>query len=165
MATPRKHPDDYLPRGRPCEYSQEIADKICDLIATHTCGYNTHLKNHPELPLHETVTAWRLRFPAFSAKYMDSKRFQSDLLAEETLTICDELETFEDDDGVTRIDSGRLGKAKLQISTRQWHAAKLQPKIYGERQQIEELQGENDRVKAELAELRSKLDKANVSEY
>lgn len=151
--------------GRPCEFTQEMADKICEFVATNTCGYQKLAHRYPDLPELSTVTAWRVRFPSFSSQYLEAKRFQALLLAEETLDLCDELSPYEDEKGVSRIDAGILGKTKLQVATRQWHASKLAPKIYGDKQIIEQTTSENESLKAELAELRAKLAEQSKAEY
>lgn len=165
MATPRKNKEDLLQRGRPCEFSEEIAKRICHLTATHTCGYTRLMTMYPDLPTLQTMAAWRVRIPEFSLQYFEAKNHQALLLAEETLDICDAVSEFGDKDGVSRVDAGILGKAKLQVATRHWHASKLHPKIYGDKKELQDTKEENERIKQELFDLRVKLNEKNKAEY
>jgi len=54
---------------------------------------------------------------------------------------------------------------KLNVNTRQWHASKLAPKIYGDQKQIEELKNKNAEHDAEIKKLRTELDTQNKKEY
>ncbi len=151
--------------GRPTSYTPELGAYICKIIATHPHGLNKLCQMYPAMPGKSTIYEWIGIFKEFSELYFEARKIQASVLADYALDLTDNIPEYEDKDGVTRIDSGILGKAKLQFQISAWHAAKMAPKIYGDQKQVEELKGENDRVKAELAELRAKLDKVNLSEY
>lgn len=165
MATPKKHPDDLLPLGRPTSYTPELAQRILDVIATTDKGLDEICDDYPDFPVPSTIYQWRIRDLDFSKKYMEAKSNQAQIYAESTLKIAQMKVTFTDAEGNEKVDPGHVAWQKLNVNTRQWHASKLAPKVYGDKREIEQLQGENERVKAELAALRDKLDKANVSEY
>ena len=59
---------------------------------------------------------------------MRAREAQQDLLTDEMIRIADEAGT----------DKGEVEKAKLRIWTRQWVAAKLAPKSYGDKIAIED---------------------------
>lgn len=151
--------------ARPSDYTSELANYICNIIATHPHGLEKLARMYPQMPEKKTIYSWIHKFPEFCSLYFDARKTQASVLADSALDLTDNIQEYEDKDGVLRIDSGILGKAKLQFQISVWHASKLAPKIYGDQKQVEELRGENDRVKAELADLRSKLDKVNVSDY
>ena len=125
--------------GRPSIYTPELADLICKRVATNPVGLPTICKMFPELPSYDTIRVWRWDKPGFSAKYAEAKRFQAELMAESIEDIIDETlqYSYEDGEGVTRLDSGILGHARLRVDSRRWHASKLAPKIYGDKQQTE----------------------------
>lgn len=163
MTTQRKEPF-----GRPSIYTPELAERICELVATNPVGLSTLCEKYPELPCRETINVWRWQKNDFSDMYAKAKCHQAEIMAESFEDINNDLNQFRYDDptsGAVKIDSGLVAQARLVIDTRKWTASKLAPKIYGDKKEIEQLQGENERVKAELAALREKLDKANVSEY
>lgn len=153
--------------GRPSIYNEDLADRICELVATNPIGLPRLCEKFPEIPSHETINNWRWTKPGFADKYARAKQLQAELMAESIEDVACNLVDFvyEDDNGQKHLDSGLLGQARLIVDNRKWTASKLAPKIYGDARRVEELEGENERVKAELKELRDKLNKANVSEY
>jgi len=122
--------------GRPSIYSQELADRICELVATHPVGLPKLCKMFPELPNPDTIRVWRWQKDDFSANYTKSKQFQAEIMAESIEDILDDTldSVYFDEDGNRRLDSGILGHARLRIDSRKWTAGKLAPKIYGDRQ-------------------------------
>lgn len=156
------------PLGRPLEYNQEIANYICELVASTGDGLMKLTRLHPELPDKFTINRWRHRFPDFCAQYAMAKLEQADRLAEECLDIAD------DDSNDTRInpETGQeicnteyIARSRLRVDTRKWLAAKLLPKQYGEQRHIENLEGKNEALQREVRELREELDKNNKRDY
>ena len=125
--------------GRPTLYTDELADRICELVATHTCGLPKLCEMYPDLPNVDTIKEYRYKYPLFSAKYNTAKRFQAELMAEEINDIIENTEQymFHDEHGNKRLDSGVLGLTRLKIDARRWHASKLAPKLYGDRTQVD----------------------------
>lgn len=123
--------------GRPSTYTEEMGDRICELVATHTCGLDDLCDNYPELPVESTVRLWRFRHPSFSTKYATAKMFQAELLAEQIHKISSTPLMYHDSEGNERVDSGSVALARLRVDSIKWHASKLAPKIYGDKQQTE----------------------------
>lgn len=153
------------PGGRPTIYTEELAERICDTVATHTEGTTTLCSKYDWMPDEHTIRMWRRKYTTFSLRYLDSKAQQAELLAESIDDIIKEVSYYTDHEGNNRIDPPSASLAIAKATNRKWTAARLAPKIYGDQKRVEELQGENERVKEELRALRDKLDKANVSEY
>jgi hypothetical protein len=154
------------PTGRPSIYSEELANRICDVVAANPMGLPKICEKYPDLPHPDTIREWRWTKDGFSLKYARAKALQAEMMAESLEDVIDETEkAVWFDHGVPKIDSGIIAQARLRVDTRKWFASKLAPKIYGDQKRVEELEGENERVKAELQALRDKLNKANVSEY
>lgn len=155
-----------MANGRPTKYTPEFGKLICERIAINPVGYSTLVQMYPDMPDVSTIKAWRMSIPDFSRMYLEAKSFQAQLLVEEIDTLLpDQIKYYTDDKGNERIDAPSASMLIAKINNRKWMAARLAPKIFGEQKQVEELKGENDRVKSELAELRAKLDKVNLSEY
>lgn len=154
-----------MPAGRPTTYTPELADRICDLLASDTACLDEILDKYPDLPCQDTVYRWRHRHKEFSEKYLQAMHSRGNLYAEETLKIAREKSTFVDSEGNVKIDPGYVAWQKMNVGLRQWHASKLAPKIYGDKQVIENVTTENDALKVELAELRAKLAEKSKSEY
>lgn len=151
--------------GAPTLYTEEYGDYICEKIATHPVGYETIRKIHPDLPAPITIREWRLKHPTFSAKYLDAKSLQAQILVEEVdEMIPDGIKYYHDDKGNERIDAPSASLVIAKINNRKWTAARLAPRIYGDKY-IESLQADNERVKQELQEVKERLDKENIKEY
>ena len=125
--------------GRPTKFCKEMADLICRKVATTTDGIRKICARSPELPDPDTIREWRLDFPDFSAQYADAKRLQADLLAEEILDISDDNAQDEiiDNNGNVKMNSEYVQRSRLRVDSRKWIAAKLMPKVYGEKIQNE----------------------------
>lgn len=118
--------------GRPTLYNQEIAKRICDLVATHTCGIDVLCATYKDLPDPSTILDWRWKHDEFSRDYARSKMNQAELMAEDLNKTC-EVPTFIDSDGIERVDTGRVALQRLKADAIKWQATKLAPKIYGDK--------------------------------
>jgi hypothetical protein len=125
--------------GRPSKFSKEMADLICRKVATTTDGLRKICARSPELPTSETILEWRLDYPTFSSQYAEAKRIQADLLAEEIMDISDDDAQDEiiDNNGNVKFNSEYVQRSRLRVDSRKWIAAKLMPKVYGEKIQNE----------------------------
>lgn len=112
------------PTGRPTIFSEELAREICKKVATTTNGIRRMCAENPNFPNPDTIRVWRHEKTDFSAQYDQAKRHQADLLAEDILDIVD------DENLVTTED---ISKAKLRSDRRMWIAARLLPKVYGDK--------------------------------
>jgi len=120
-------------RGRPTIYSKELADKICDAVATSTLGLRKLCKLHPDFPDPDTIFKWRYRYNDFNDQYVKAKQFQADIMAEEIIEIADDglNDTYVNDEGQVKVDNDVIQRSRLRVDTRKWIACKLLPKIYG----------------------------------
>jgi hypothetical protein len=129
--------------GRPSDYTDELANEICKAIATSSKGLKNLCAENPHWPHRDTILEWRFKNKAFSDLYMQAKVNQVEALVDECLDIADDT----DNDTITKTtksgeeyeacNSEWLNRSRLRIDTRKWLAAKLAPKLYGERQKSE----------------------------
>lgn len=113
------------PIGRPSVFSQELIDKICELIAN---GMSLRAVCSQEgMPSAVTVCKWLSENQEFSKQYARAREEQAVSFADEIISIADSVEP----------DSAAVAKAKLQIDSRKWLAAKMAPKKYGDKQEID----------------------------
>jgi len=135
--TPRKKPEDLLPKGRKSLFNQEIANAIC-LRLSHGESLRSIVKDD-SMPGQATVYEWLFKFPSFAEQYTRAREEQADTLADEIIAIADEdptMQEFRDKEGNVvdiRIDSGYVAYQKQRIEARKWTAMKLKPKKYGDR--------------------------------
>lgn len=107
--------------GRPSKYSDEMAEKICELIAS---GMSLRtVCSQDGMPSAVTVCKWLSENEEFSKQYARAREEQAVSFADEIISIADSVEP----------DSAAVAKAKLQIDSRKWLAAKMAPKKYGDK--------------------------------
>lgn len=124
--------------GRPAMYTQELAERICDLIAQ---GESLrHIEAIEGMPHKATIMRWCIKYPAFCEQYTRAKEQQAEALNEELLDIADDarndwIEKENQKTGTTFIalNEEAISRARLRIETRKWLMGKMKPKKYGER--------------------------------
>lgn len=124
--------------GRPSEYTQELADKICEQLAV---GYSLRtVSKDAELPSVETIFKWLRTNPEFLEQYARAKQEAADAMAEDILDISDDAtnDWMEDnyDKGKTpgyALNGENIQRSKLRVDTRKFLMAKMKPKIYGDK--------------------------------
>ena len=119
------------------EYQQELGDKICSIVATHTESLEDLVKMY-ELPPVRTIYDWLYRNDAFSHNYAKAKQIQAQRMIEELDKIAKEKSYYVDADGNQRVDPGYTASQRLIADTRKFIASKLVPKVYGDKQTIEQ---------------------------
>jgi hypothetical protein len=132
----QEHLDSTRPaKGRPTDYTKELADKICEELALGK-SMRTVCKM-ADMPAMSTVFKWLRENKEFSEQYARAKQESADAMAEEILDIADtteEGETITEKIEGTEVKRGdMLGHRKLKIETRKWLMAKMKPKKYGEK--------------------------------
>ena len=142
-------------RGRPSDYSDEIATEICRRIAEReslrsVCRDET-------MPANSTVLSWLSdgKHGEFLEQYACARELQADTLFDEALEIADA--TSEDwittEDGKKILDHEHVQRSRLRVDTRKWAASKLAPKRYGDKLQHTGDGGGPIRVRPDLSKL------------
>lgn len=103
--------------ARPSEYTEEMADRICEGIIEGAALYR--LCEQDEFPGERTVYQWLDAQPSFAQKYARARELQQDREADKVVVIADEAKD--------------ANIARLQIDARKWRASKLAPKKYGDK--------------------------------
>ncbi len=130
-----------MPGGRPTDYCKEMADLICERVATHTIGLKQLCSMYEDLPVQSTINLWRFKHAEFSEQYAQAKLMQADLLAEECLDIADDDSRdhkINPETGDEYLNTEFVARSRLRIDTRKWLAAKLLPRQYGESKKEED---------------------------
>jgi hypothetical protein len=103
------------------KYSEDIANKICNHLAEgNSLRSITQVDGMPSL---EAVRLWLRTKEDFLAQYMRAREEQADHYADEIIDIAD----TEEDPNIARV----------RIDARKWVAAKLKPKRYGDKLDID----------------------------
>ncbi len=127
------------PGGRPTKYTEEMAELICERVATHDMGLRRLTDMYDDMPDKVTINIWRRKHEKFRSQYAQAKCEQLEFLTEDILEIADDsrndwMETLGDDKPLGyKVNGDHIQRAKLRVDTRKWLASKLAPKIYGDR--------------------------------
>jgi transposase-like protein len=121
--------------GRPTKYSPELADKICERIATSSDGVHK-VAESLEIGA-STCFEWLDKHPEFADKYARAKERQADFMVQEMIEIADDASRDEkiiQKNGSTTVveNTEWTNRSKLRVETRKWLAGKLRPKVYGD---------------------------------
>ncbi len=165
MARKKQEQNPEQPVGRPTNYSEKLADRICELVATHPIGYE-HIRNmYPDIPRMGVVREWRIRYPEFNAKYLDAKRFQAEIMVEDIDDLLpDDIKTYIDERGNERIDSPTASMLIAKINNRKWMAARLSPKRFGDYKE-ENSDDKKKELKQEMLSILQDIDAKNKKDY
>ncbi len=104
--------------GRPTDYNEEIAAKICSIIAMGRSLRS--IVSQDDMPSMTSVFKWLREKPEFAQQYARAKEEQADSLADELQDIADN-------------PTGDVQRDRLRVDTRKWIASKLKPKKYGDK--------------------------------
>lgn len=122
-------------RGRPTDYTDKLADEICDVISCSNKGIKKLCEANENWPHPDTIFLWLKTHKYFSDQYVRAKQLQIEVFIDEILEISDDNthDYISTSDGKKVIDHEHVQRARLRIDTRKWLASKLVPKVYGER--------------------------------
>jgi hypothetical protein len=115
--------------GRPSDYSQGLADTICEMLADgkslrSVCALDG-------MPTARTVFNWFRTYPEFLQQYTRAKQESADAMAEDILEISDGAIAVIKAGAEKK--SGAIAQAvRLQVDTRRWLMSKMKPKKYGD---------------------------------
>ncbi len=147
--------------GRPkIQKTPELFKRICDLIAVTPKSIYDICKENPDIPKPSTLLDWIGHDEEFSRLYLDAKQKQVLAHMEETYKIADfgALDTTIGDDGKVRIDSEIVARAKIRIDLRKWQAARLMPRLFGEKTEVTTNSVADEELKSTVSEIKSAVD-------
>lgn len=126
-----------MPAGRPTDYTQELADTICERLSEGE-SLRTVCKAD-DMPNKASVFRWIRTHKEFCDQYTRAKQESADALIDGMLDIADDANNDYMErlgkDGQTegyQLNGEHVNRSRLRIETRKWLAIKLQPKKYGE---------------------------------
>jgi hypothetical protein len=111
--------------ARPSDYTDEIAATICSRIATGEPL--VRICRDESMPGTTTVYRWLSEKEEFRDIYARARDDQADTLADEIIDLSDEQME----------DATAVNRQRLRVDARKWIAAKLKPRKYGDKLDIE----------------------------
>jgi hypothetical protein len=127
--------------GRPTKYTQELADEICEHLAIGESIRTVCLPEH--MPAVSTFFKWLREHEEFSKQYARAKQESADAMAEDILDIADngtnDWYERENKDGSTSevVNTDVIARSRLRVDTRKWLMAKMKPKTYGDKLEVD----------------------------
>ena len=116
--------------GRPSDYSDAIADAICELLCEGHSLRSICLAD--DMPNKSTVFRWLGVNPKFRDQYTCAREAQADAMADDILDIADDgSNDFMGED--EKYNGDAVARSKLRVDARKWLASKLLPKKYGDK--------------------------------
>ena len=109
--------------GRPPEFTQEIADIICERIAEGESLRS--ICRDDDMPSCMSVFRWLDNRPDFVSKYARARVLQSETIADKAV------------DMIENVTPENAQAERVKLAAIQWIAAKLNPKKYGDKTTIE----------------------------
>jgi hypothetical protein len=118
-----------MPAGRPSKYKEQ-AEIVLELLSLgRSLRQIAAVKGMPD---EITVLRWVVKHPEFREQYARARERQAEFYATQMIDIADDVSN--DVTGELKMPNNvAVQRAKLQIDTRKWIAAKLLPKKYGDR--------------------------------
>ena len=153
------------PRGRPTLYTQELADKIIERIASHPMSIPKLCKMYDDMPDQTTIYLWIHKYEDFSNKYVAAKQTQAKIAIEGIEDLFDTVNTYSDKDGNLKYDAAHATHLNNIANHRKWCAARLARKTYGADKDIEDIKNKNDELDEKLKKLRADMEAQHEKEY
>jgi len=133
--------------GRPSDFSEELADTICERIADGESLRS--ICSEDAMPNKATVFRWLAANPVFSDQYARARETQAETIVDEILNIADDgsndwmEKKNSDGQNIGWSENGEaIRRSVLRIDARKWMAGKMKPKKYGDKVQHTGADGE-----------------------
>jgi hypothetical protein len=130
-------------RGAPSiNWTPELEDAICAAIAGNIKGLDDICAESDGFPEARSVYRHLIQSEEFSQKYAHARDLQHQMLADQLVPLADkdricQKRTIKADGSEEVVILDQVERSKLQIETRKWLLGKLQPKKYGDKQQLD----------------------------
>lgn len=110
-----------MPAGRPTDYSEEIAERICVMLAEGLAM--VEITAREDMPAQSTVYRWLERQPEFSERYIRARESQAHTIADRAVLMALRGSSV-------IVDAQAAG---VQLNAIKWAAGRLAPKVYGDK--------------------------------
>ena len=126
-----------MAKGRPTNYTPEIAAKICEMLAA---GISLRaICQEPQMPHESTVRKWaREDVQGFYTQYAHARDIGLDCLADRILEVAEtplvaEKRVQKADGSVEITTADAVDRSRLTVDSLKWYLCKLAPKKYGDK--------------------------------
>ena len=118
------------------KYNEELFESICSKIETSAIGLHIICKESGIAP--KTFYSW-LDDETLRNRYTRARDIQADLLADQIIQLADDnsRDTQAGEFGEVG-NAAAIQRSRLQVEARKWIAAKLKPKKYGDKVEVDQ---------------------------
>lgn len=123
------------------KYSVKLVKEICSYL--HTGMPISEVCNLKDMPSRSTFYQWQNKRSEFREAIKDARIFGCHALADDILSIADDssedyIDTIDNEGNSVRVvNKAAIMRARLRIDVRKWILAKMLPKIYGDKIQLD----------------------------
>lgn len=132
----------YTTGRKPMKFVDEITDELCTRLCEGESLASICEDEH--MPTQGTVMRWIGESESFAQRYARARSMQAELLANQIIEIADDGRNDwmekENEKGEVKgwtVNGEAVQRSKLRLEARKWVAAKLLPKKYGEKVEVE----------------------------
>ena len=120
------------------EYSEAVAQIICDRIASGESVRS--ISRSSGMPHEVTIYRWVADDrEGFRARYTRAREAQAERMADEILEIADDgSNDWMEFEGKTLVNHEYINRSRLRVDSRKWLMARLAPKKWGEKLDVEQ---------------------------
>lgn len=147
-------------KGRPSGYTQEIADVICERLAN---GESLRrICRDDDMPEMRTVMRWLNAREEFCQQYARARELQAECIFDEMAEIADDgtndwmASNAPDCEGY-KLNGEHVSRSKLRIDARKWMLAKMAPRKYGDKQQVDHVSSDGSMQPASPEEAMTRI--------
>ena len=109
-------------RGRPSKYTLELAEEICQSVASSSDGLRILCAQNPHWPDRSNIFIWLRKHPEFRDLYTLAKKEQSEVMIDYLQELLAEDHHYMDENGNERLDVAML---RVKVDAIKWQAGKL----------------------------------------
>jgi len=124
--------------GRPTEFTQELADEICERISAGETLIDICQDDH--IPGRSSIFRWMNANKEFRDAYTQARIDQAQHWADEIVKISDDGRRdviIDEETGQERVNHDHIQRSRLRVDTRKFLMAKIAPRLYGEKSTVE----------------------------
>ena len=123
-------------KGRPPS-KETIKNEVINRISNGESLLN--ICRDDKMPCRDTICEWLSKDKTFSDKYERAREVRADRIFDEILEIADDSsgDYVKGDEGEIVLNREAIERAKLKIDARKWILAKMVPKKYSEKMELE----------------------------
>lgn len=124
-----------MTKGRPSDYSDDLATRICDELAKGITLRRACRENE-DFPHESTVRMWAAKdYNGFYTQYAKARDIGLDAMADDLFDIADDgsNDTYKDEFDNEKVNTDVIARSRLRVDTRKWYLSKMAPKRYGDK--------------------------------